>query len=455
MRLAGSASRGVIVAVGLALVEAPLRLLETLGDDRLDRVGGARDERLVRPRAGSNGASTKSATSRGSPRPGARRRSAAAGSSGVAERLRDRAQPVVAREPAPSARLESAELEVDVVVDDEHARRIGALKNRAAAEIERPDSFMYVSGFRSATRRSPIRTSASRPLNFDLNDASCRRASSSTTIQPTLCRSRSCRGPDCRDPRRAGRASRPTRPDGRGARTTPRARSSRLGPLSAASASGASPSSPSASASSASAASASRARRSRAATDTVAMTVSCGSSRNVTLLDRRDVREPEDVADLQLGDVDVDVLRNVRGQRLDVELARDEREHAAGLDAAASPTSWTTTVAWIGWSSRTSRRSMCEIVPRIGSCWYSARIDGCTVCLALDDDVEDRVQARRAGHRGAELALGNDDRACVTLPVEDAGDEPLRAQAPRAARAEILALAHFELQPVSGHGGGL
>ena len=105
-------------------------------------------------------------------------------------------------------------------------------------------------------------------------------------------------------------------------------------------------------------------------TETVAITVSCGSSSSVTLSMRRDVREPKDVADLHVRDVDVDVLRHVRRQRLDLELACHEREHAARLDA-----DWrrrrdgSTTVAWIGWSSRTSRRSMCEIVPRIGSCW--------------------------------------------------------------------------------------
>ena len=75
--------------------------------------------------------------------------------------------------------------------------------------------------------------------------------------------------------------------------------------------------------------------------------------------------------------------------------------------------------------------------------------------LPLDHDVEDRVQPRCPGHRRAQLSLRNDDRARVTLPVENAGDEPLRAQAPGVARAELLALAHFELQPVSGHGGGL
>ena len=75
--------------------------------------------------------------------------------------------------------------------------------------------------------------------------------------------------------------------------------------------------------------------------------------------------------------------------------------------------------------------------------------------LALDDDVEDRVEPRGARHRRAQRALGDRDGACVILPVQDAGDETLRAQSPGTARAEILALAHFELQPVSRHGGGL
>ena len=48
---------------------------------------------------------------------------------------------------------------------------------------------MYVSGFSSASRRSSSRTSASCPENLDRNEPPCRRASSSTTIQPALCRS--------------------------------------------------------------------------------------------------------------------------------------------------------------------------------------------------------------------------------------------------------------------------
>ena len=47
----------------------------------------------------------------------------------------------------------------------------------------------------------------------------------------------------------------------------------------------------------------------------------------------------------------------------------DLREHAALLDAGGSPMSVTTTAVWIGWSRRTSWRSMCVIVPRTLSRW--------------------------------------------------------------------------------------
>ena len=143
------------------------------------------------------------------------------------------------------------------------------------------------------------------------------------------------------------------------------------------------------------------------------------------------------------------------GQRLDLDLARDEREHPARLHAGGLADE-------LDGDRRVDRlvephlteidvrdRAADRILLVVGE---DRRMDG---LLALDDDVEDRVQPRRAGHRGPELALGDDDRTRVTLAVQDARDEPLRAQTTGAARAEILALAHFELQPVSGHGGGL
>ena len=63
--------------------------------------------------------------------------------------------------------------------------------------------------------------------------------------------------------------------------------------------------------------------------------------------------------------------------------------------ASSPPTSWTVTEAWIGWSSRTSCRSTCVTPPRTGSTWYSLRIDAWVFALAVDLDVEDRVQAGR------------------------------------------------------------
>ena len=67
--------------------------------------------------------------------------------------------------------------------------------------------------------------------------------------------------------------------------------------------------------------------------------------------------------------------------------------------------------------------------------------------LALDDHVEDRVEPRRAGNGRSKIPLGDEDRARVALPVEDAGHEPGRAQAPRVARPALLALLHLELEP--------
>ena len=58
---------------------------------------------------------------------------------------------------------------------------------------------------------------------------------------------------------------------------------------------------------------------------------------------------------------------------------------------------------------------------------------------AVDLDVEDRVQAGRAGQRAPELALGDEIATGSPRAVEDAGDEALLAQAARLARAEALA----------------
>jgi len=75
--------------------------------------------------------------------------------------------------------------------------------------------------------------------------------------------------------------------------------------------------------------------------------------------------------------------------------------------------------------------------------------------LALEDDIEDRVQAGRAGEHPSQLPLGDADRVgLLPVPVQDAGDEPFAAQPPRVGGASRLALAHFQLDPFAGHTGG-
>ena len=61
------------------------------------------------------------------------------------------------------------------------------------------------------------------------------------------------------------------------------------------------------------------------------MTVSAASSRNVTPENGSHVLQAQRVAELEPADVDLDVLRNIRRQRLDVKLARDLLHHATDL----------------------------------------------------------------------------------------------------------------------------
>ena len=318
---------------------------------------------------------------------------------------------------------------------------------------------MYVSGLSSATRWSSIRVSPRRPLNFDLNDASQRRASSSTTIQPTLWRSRSCRGPGFPSPATSRSSVEAARLDGRAARlllglgALAGVRSlgrrglgdgflalgglGRLGGLGGF------------------AASASSSSVNPRGTETVAMTVSCGSSRSVTLsIAGTSARRSTSPTSRCVTSTSM-CSGHVRRQRLDVELARDEREHAARLHAGR-----------LADELHDDRRMDRLVEPHLTQIDVRDRAANRILLvlgedrrmhrlLALDDDVEDRVKPGRACHHGTKLPLGDGDRARVTLPVQDAGDEPLRAEAPGAARADLLALAHFELQSVSRHGGGL
>ena len=105
-----------------ASVEATLRLFETDRDERLDSVGRATDDRgcvLLGRERGQHEVGDVA----GIPPPGPTDAHAQAEEVGAAEPPRDRAEAVVPGETAAEAGLEPAELEVDLVVDDEQASR--------------------------------------------------------------------------------------------------------------------------------------------------------------------------------------------------------------------------------------------------------------------------------------------------------------------------------------------
>src|ERR687892_2678842 len=72
--------------------------------------------------------------------------------------------------------------------------------------------------------------------------------------------------------------------------------------------------------------------------------------------------------------------------------------------------------------------------------------------LAVEDDVEDRVQTMVAREDAAELPLLDAERMCLlAAPVEDAGDEPSRAQTTRLRAPTRLAGLDVELDTFTGH----
>ena len=106
-----------VVSVRSQLVEAALGLVEAVARQRLDRVGGAADERLgvvLGRERREHVVGDRPAVAA----PGTADADADAQELGRAERLPDRAKPVVTREPAAEAHLDAAGVEVDVVVDD-------------------------------------------------------------------------------------------------------------------------------------------------------------------------------------------------------------------------------------------------------------------------------------------------------------------------------------------------
>ena len=285
---------------------------------------------------------------------------------------------------------------------------------------------MYVSGLRSARRRPSTRTSARWPLNFALNVPPCRRASSSTTMNPTLCRSRSCRRPGLPSPTTSRSSVEAPRPDGRAARATPRRRQRRRPRRRTPQTPRPFPRALVAS----SAASSASSRRGRAGASRSRSTVSAGSSRNVTPLTGGTSWSRRMSPSSELAEVDLDVLGDVRRKRLDVELARDLLHDAADL----RPRRLADEMHEDGRLDRLVEPHLVEVdvrdraADRMLLVVLEHRV--MRRLLALDDDVDDPVQAGGAGQRDSQLPLADDERL-VRLPVEHARDQPLTTQALR------------------------
>ena len=74
--------------------------------------------------------------------------------------------------------------------------------------------------------------------------------------------------------------------------------------------------------------------------------------------------------------------------------------------------------------------------------------------LAVEDDVEDRVQPAGPRERAPELALLDaEGMRRLPAPVEDARNEPLPPQPPRLRRTAALAVLDLQPDPFAGHSG--
>ena len=135
-------------------------------------------------------------------------------------------------------------------------------------------------------------------------------------------------------------------------------------------------------------------------------------------LDRGDVLEPQRVADLHAAHVDLDRLRHLHRQRLDVQHAGGRRQHAAL--AHAGSVLRTGQVERDGRLDRLVEAHLLQVdVPDVTADRIAlVRLeDGRVgVTLAVEDDVEHRVQARGAGQRRAQHAPVDDEGARGRFP---------------------------------------
>ena len=443
-----------------AAVDRGLRALDALGVERLDGVGGARDERLgvvvrLEVREHPVGERPRVAALRAGRRRSRRRRK-----SWRLQVLRDRAQAVVARRgrrrafsssrprsKSPSSWTTSTALGLEL----EEARR-GADRAARTRSCTSPASAARACARRAGSRRAG-------PENFERHEPPCRRASSSTTMAADVVAVARVLAAGIAEPddEQVERRALTPRPEPHGySPSPPEASASGSAAASAASPSAASPSAP-------------RPRPPRGE-------LLLGG------LGLDDAGRRGDRGDDRLGIVEQrDALRRGEVARCGACRRSPCRETSRSRCSGTSS----------GSASTLTSRSGCESTPPSRTPGASSppmqlhrdrgvdrlvepdllQVDvrdaaahlvdlvlledrRVRLARAVDLDVEDRVEARRAGERAAQLALRDGDRDRLAAAVEHARDEPLLAQAARLARAEPLALGDDQLGALSGHSGG-
>ena len=169
----------------------------------------------------------------------------------------------------------------------------------------------------------------------------------------------------------------------------------------------------------------------------------------------REIARAQVVADRERRDVRLDPVGNLHRQRLDVHLAPDLGQHTAHGDALGVADE----VDDDGRLDRLVEANLVEVdveQPRLGRMELVVLEDRVVGLLSVaEHDVENRVRPMLTGEDASELALGDAERVrLAAVSVEDARNEPLRAQASRLRAPPRLTLLDLELDSLSRHSGG-
>ena len=169
-----------------------------------------------------------------------------------------------------------------------------------------------------------------------------------------------------------------------------------------------------------------------------------------------EVRDPQAVPDGHLGDVELEAVGHLHGQRLDVYLPEYEREHAALLHARRVADGLDDDLRLddlvepdlVQVDVEQSRPHRVELV--VLEHGVVRRL------LPIEDDVEDRMQAVLARQDSPQLALLDRERMrLVARPVQDSRDHAAGSQTPRDGASSLLARLDVQLDAFTRHSGGL